>query len=386
MSKRYARRSMRVLHVVGGMALGGIETWLMHILRGIDREHFQMDFMVHTQSACAYDDEVRALGSRIIPCLAPNQPLRYATNFQRMLREHGPYDIIHSHVHHYSGYVLTLARQYGLPVRIAHSHNDSLLMQQSDSLPRQGYYTLMERAIRRNATIGLAASQRAARALYGPKWQRSPKWQIFYYGIDMQPFQTPPDGPALRRSLGLPEDAFVLGHVGRFVTQKNHSFLLEIAREVVRREPRTRLLLIGDGELRPAIEQQVTRLGLREHVVFAGLRQNSAALMRGVMDVFVLPSLHEGLPIVGIEAQAAGLPFVLSSDVPEELDINTALIHRLRLTQSAAEWAEAILATRLVAPGIDQARVLSLMQRSALNIQTSLRRLEQIYDQSLAAC
>lgn len=377
---------MRVLHVVGGMVLGGIETWLMHVLRGLDRKRFQMDFLVHTQSACPYDAEVRALGSRIIPCLAPAQPLRYATNFQRVLREHGPYDIIHSHVHHYSGYILTLARQFGLPVRIAHSHNDSLLLQQSASLPRQSYYTLMEQAIRQNATLGLAASQEAARALYGPGWQRSPKWQVFYYGIDMQPFQTPTDGPALRRSLGLPEDAFVLGHVGRFVTQKNHGFLLEIAREVVQREPRTRLLLIGDGELRPLIEQQTARLGLSEYVVFAGLRQNSAALMRGVMDVFVLPSLHEGLPIVGIEAQTAGLPFVLSSNVSEELDINKALIRRLRLSQSPAEWAEAILATRLVAPGIDQARVLSLMQHSALNIQASLRRLEQIYDQSFAAC
>ena len=122
---QHDRNSIRILHVVGGMDPGGVETWLMHILRNIDRDRFHMDFIVHTNKHCAYDDEICTIGSKIIPCLHPNQPWTYAANFRRIVNEHGPYDIVHSHVHHFSGYVLRLAKQLGIRTCIAHSHNDT---------------------------------------------------------------------------------------------------------------------------------------------------------------------------------------------------------------------------------------------------------------------
>ena len=102
---------VRVLHVLGGMNRGGVETWLMHVLRHIDRNRFRMDFLVHTVNPCAYDDEIHSLGSEIIPCLHPSRPWTYVRNFKRILREHGPYDVVHSHVHHFSGHILRLARR-----------------------------------------------------------------------------------------------------------------------------------------------------------------------------------------------------------------------------------------------------------------------------------
>lgn len=370
---------IRILHVLGGMVRGGVETWLMHVLRHIDREHFQMDFLVHTTQPCAYDDEIRALGSQIIPCLDPPRPWLYAHNFKRVLREHGPYDIVHSHVHHYSGYVLRLAQQAGVPVRMAHSHNDTSPGEVNAGLLRRGYLTLMKRWIAQHATVGLAASRLAAADLFSPVWETDPRWQILYYGIDLTPFQGHINPVTVRAELNIPAEVFVIGHVGRFAEQKNHSFLVDIVTEVAKREPRTRLLLVGDGSLRPAIEQKVAQADLTDRVIFAGLRADVPRLMRGVMDVFVLPSFYEGLPLVGIEAQAAGLPVILSDAITEEVDRVRPLVQRLSLAQPASVWAELILAVRDAAPAITQQEALAVIEKSSFNIQTSVKSLAEVY-------
>ncbi len=115
-----APKPIRVLHVVGGMNRAGTETWLMHLLRNIDREHYRMDFLVHAAQPFEYAEEIEALGARVIPCLHPTKPWRYARNFMRILKELGPYEVVHSHVHHFTGLPLYLARRAGVPVRIAH--------------------------------------------------------------------------------------------------------------------------------------------------------------------------------------------------------------------------------------------------------------------------
>ena len=176
---------IRVLHIVGGMGRGGVETWLLHVLRHIDRERFQMDFLVHTAEPCPYDNEIRALGSQILPCLRPQRPWSYARNFRRILAAYGPYQIVHSHVHHYSGYTLRLAQRAGTPIRIAHSHNDVCLQDASPGLLRWIYLVTAKRWIRRFGTMRLAASEKAAEALFGSRWQRSSICRLLYYGIDL---------------------------------------------------------------------------------------------------------------------------------------------------------------------------------------------------------
>ena len=240
-------RPIRILHVVGGMNRGGLETWLMHVLRNIDREQYRMDFLVHGNTPLPYDAEIREMGSRIIPCPHPSRPWRYDRHFTRAVRAFGPYDIVHSHVHHFSGMVLRLARREGVLIRIAHSHNDTSPVDRRAGLPRRLYLRLMERWIARHATLGLACSPEAAVSLFGPRWGQDPTRRILYYGIDLTPFTIPADRAAVRRELGLPERSFVVGHVGRFFPQKNHEFLLEIGAELAQVEPDVRLLLVGDG-------------------------------------------------------------------------------------------------------------------------------------------
>lgn len=124
MVTKATRTPVRILHVLGGMERAGAETWLMHLLRMIDRDRYRMDFLVHVPEPQDYDDEIRALGSSILPCPHTRNPCRYARAFGEILRAHGPYDVVHSHVHHHSGFVLRLAKHAGVPTRIAHSHLD----------------------------------------------------------------------------------------------------------------------------------------------------------------------------------------------------------------------------------------------------------------------
>lgn len=378
-------KSIRILHVVGGMDRGGIETWLMHILRHIDRDRFHMDFLVHTEKPCPYDDEARALGSKIIPCLNPAKPWLYARNFKRILREYGPYDIVHSHVHNFSGYVLWLAKQAGIGVRIAQSHNDTSSVQAKAGWYRRLYLALTEWWLDRYATVGLGVSYKAAASLFGSAWLTDPRRQILYYGIDLTPFHSPVNSVALRTELGLPADAFAIGHVGRFMEQKNHLFLLEIVAEVAKQEPKMRLLLIGDGSLRPEIEQKVIQLGLTDHIIFAGLRPDVPNLMLGAMDVFLLPSFYEGLPLVLLEAQAAGLPCIFSDVITEEVDLVKPLVRRISLSKSPFAWAETILASRDTRSSISQTDALTVVENSSFNIASSLKILVQVYEANFSA-
>lgn len=378
-----AQHSIRILHVVGGMNRGGIETWLMHILRHIDRDCFRMDFLVHTTQPCAYDDEIRALGSKIIPCLDPSQPRLYARNLKRILREYGSYDIIHSHVHHFSGYVLRLAQQAGVPVRIAHSHNDTSSHEARAGLYRRLYFVLTKWWIARYATLGLGGSRKAVANLFGPVGETDPRWRVHYCGIDLTPFRDFINRVSVRTELGIPADAFVIGHVGRFCEQKNHVFLVDIAAEVAKLEPRMRLLLVGDGSLRPDIEQKVAQLGLTDRVIFAGVRPDVPRLMLGAMDLFLFPSLYEGLGLVLIEAQAARLPCIFSDVVPEEADVVKPLVHRMSLSRPASAWAEAVMATKQDTVSITQLETFAILEKSLFDIRTGAKELELYYIEQL---
>jgi glycosyltransferase involved in cell wall biosynthesis len=337
--------TVRVLHVVGRMNAGGVETWLLRVLRRIDRRQLDMDFLVHDERPGLYDDEIRRLGSAVICCPCPRRPWRFARSFGRVLHEHGPYDAIHSHVHQYSGFVLKLARSAGIARRIAHSHNDRAAAGSGMGLWRRAYVAISRHWLRRHATAHLACSRSAGVSLFGPLWPTDCRARVVHCGIDLAEFATPADGAAVRKELGLAPDAFVLGHVGRFFPQKNHRFLLDIAAEAARREPRVRLLLSGEGPLRAEIDAQAAALGLGDRVTTLGVRRDVPRLLAAV-DVFVFPSLWEGLPLAVLEAQAAGLPCVVSDRVTTEADAIGPLVQRRSLDHGVAAWVDAIWQAR----------------------------------------
>jgi glycosyltransferase involved in cell wall biosynthesis len=311
----------------------------MNVLRNVSRDELAFDFMVHRPDAAAYDEELLALGAGCYVCKWPSNPLVYARNFLKILREHGPYDVVHSHVHHFSGFVLLLAKLAGVPIRIAHGHNDTSAAQQKASGVRLAYLKGTERLIKYAATSGIAVSEKAAVSLFGDMWQRDRRWMISFCGIDFEPFKAEVDRAEVRRELGIPSTALVIGHVGRFDVQKNHDFLIDIFEQYKKLDPNAFLLLIGEGQLKREIQEKVRNLGLQSDVIFTGLRSDVPHLLKGAMNMFLFPSKFEGLGLAVVEAQAAGLKCLVSEEVPHEAKVSDGC-YFFSLSFSAVEWAK----------------------------------------------
>jgi glycosyltransferase involved in cell wall biosynthesis len=377
-----SKRPVRVLHIVGRMERAGLETWIMRMLQLIDRDRFQIDIMVHSLEAGAYDAEVLALGCRILPCPYLTQPLRYATEFKRLLKTYGPYDVVHSHIHFFSGYVLKLAQSVQVPCRIAHSHNDDSTVERQRSWIRRGYVGLMKGWIKTSATHGIATSPKAALDLFGPSWVNNSQIHLFFSGLDLTSFEREVSPFVARQAWKISANALVIGHVGRFESPKNHHFLVQVAAEVMRQTPNTYLMLVGEGTLRVEIEQQVEALGIGDRVIFTGARSDISEILLGCFDVFIFPSVHEGLGVALVEAQAAGLPCLISDVVPIEADVVPNLVQRLSLDRSSIEWANALLTHAQKTPRRSAKETIPLLKQSPLNMENSIPLLESLYSEA----
>jgi glycosyltransferase involved in cell wall biosynthesis len=370
----------RILHVIHGLEFdGGIELWLLHLLRQIDRRRYPTDVLVLNKPGGALEDDFRSLGCQILYC--PHSKL-WATRrrLARILTD-APYDIVHSHVHHFGGFIVRLAARQGVPIRIVHSRNDTRRAERDAGALRRVYARLMRRWISRYATCRVAISVPAAEDLFGAAWQDS--CTIVYSGRDFSPFGRSGQGGHVRQSLGIPQDALVLGHVGKFHERKNHTMVIDVAAEVFRRQPRLCLLLVGDGREEGKIRERAHAAGIADRVVFAGARNDVPQLMEHAMDVFVFPSHYEGLGLAVVEAQAAGLPCIIADHLPGEIDVVPALIHRLPLDAGPAIWADTVLQTARE-PRIDRKEALRTILASDFNIERSAAKIAEIYEAARA--
>jgi len=371
---------IRVLHIFGRMNRGGAETFIMHVYRNIDRSRIQFDFAVHSDQPGHYDEEIRSLGGRIfvLPRPHPATLPAYWRALVRVLRDEGPFAVVHSHVHFYSGIPLAIAASTGIPRRIAHSHNIS--DGKRSTWPRRLYRWYMRSLISRYATHMLGCSRPACEALYGSKCWRDKRVQVVHYGIDLTPFELlPKDRNLLRDRIGLPRDCLLIGHVGRFDVQKNHRFLIEIFESLVAQCPTARLVLVGDGPLRPEIERLVQVKGIQDRVFFLGVRTDVPEIM-GCLDVFLFPSLWEGIPLVLLEAQAAGLSCVVSDVISEEADLGIGLLHPVSLKAGPDIWVEHVLKA-LQGNRPEWSVRKEALQRNGYDVQEVARLLMHIYTQ-----
>lgn len=328
-----AKEPIRVLQVVTHMERGGLETMLMNYYRNIDREKVQFDFLVHRSQRAAYDDEIEALGGVIyrLPRLVPWSK-SYRKALDAFFAEHQEYQIVHVHQDCLSSVILKAAKKQGVPVRIAHSHSSS---QDKDmKYPIKLFY---KRWIPKYATGLLACGALAGDWMFG-----GAPYHIVHNAIDVELYRFNPEvARCARQELSISPNAWVVGHVGRFSWPKNHRFLLDVFAEIRQRRPEAVLLLVGDGELRPQVEEKINSLGLEKSVCLTGIRSDVPRMVQ-TMDVFLFPSLYEGVPVTMVEAQASGLPCYISKNVPPECKM-TDLVQSIALSQSAAEWAEKIL-------------------------------------------
>lgn len=364
----------RVLHVLGSLNRGGAETWLLHLLRNAPPAMWRPEFLLHRTKPGAYDDEMRALGAVLHYCPQPHRLVHYTRELRQLLRSYGPYDVVHSHVHLFSGVVLRAAHEEGVPVRIAQSHS---AVAQS-TVNRRVYAALMRKLIRQHATHGLAAAPPAAAVLFGPDWETLGHVRLHQYGLDYSAFGDLPDRAVLKQRIGVPEQRTVIGHVGRFYPVKNHAFMVATFAELIRGGMDAHLLLVGIGPLEQKIRAQVDALGITSRCTFAGAHDDVTQFF-GAMDLFLFPSIHEGLGLAALEAQAAGLPVLASTGVPADMAVIAELVHRRPLQDGAAGWAAAIRNILVTAPRLARATTAGMLNDSCYSVRASLHELARIY-------
>lgn len=353
---------IRVLHVVTYMGRGGLETMIMNHYRHMDRSRVQFDFLTHRDFEADYDEEICALGGRIyrLPALNPFSR-NYLGKLDAFFAEHPEYRIVHCHLDCMAGIPLKAAKKHGVPIRIAHAHSSSQTKDKKYLLK-----LLYKRGIFRQATDLFACSRAAGSWMFG-----SAAFRVLNNAIDTARYiHAPETARQVRAEFGIPADAEVVGHVGRFDPPKNHEFLLRIFAGL---SENARLLLVGDGQLRAAAEAQAEALGIRERVIFAGIRPDVNRLLQA-MDVFVFPSIYEGLPVSVIEAQAAGLPCLISDRVPIECK-KTDLVHQIPLSAGEEVWAAAVVD----AAGTLRADTSAQIRESGFDIVENARWLQEYY-------
>jgi glycosyltransferase involved in cell wall biosynthesis len=363
----------KVLHVIGAMNRGGVETWLMHVMRNIDPDLFEIHFLVHSKEESAYDREILSLGGQIHYGADPRNPLRYATELQSVVRQCGGFDVIHSHVYWFSGFVMRLAHHCEIPIRVAHSHTaaDS----SGWNAPRKLYQNLMRDWIERYATHRIGISRHAGKALFGARAEED--FILLYYGVDFARFLNPLPPIAAKQRIGIDLGRKVIGHVGRFAAVKNHMFIVEFFARMLSEGANAHLLLVGEGPLVPSIQEQVRSRGLTQRCTFAG-SQSDVAPYLAAMDVFVLPSHWEGFGLAAIESQAAGVPVIASTGVPNEIDVIPGLTEHIPLSAGESGWASAVR-RKLEEPAQRRGNEAAYLQDSRFGIRTCLDTLCSIY-------
>lgn len=333
---------IRVLQMMGGLNRGGLETFVMNIYRAIDRDLIQFDFLVNSRGD--YAEEIEELGGRIFLTPARNSGYRSSHNgVDDFFREHASeYAACHLHISSLS-YIkgLEAAKKWGIPVRVMHGHSSSISKSLKYYYIHELLHYLHKPKVKKVATHYFGCSDKSLDWLYDYTGVRD-KAILIKNGISVDDYVYNQEiNYQVREELGIKGSSLVLGHVGRFIPLKNHSFLIEVFKEVHNLIPDSRLLLIGDGETRTEIENMVEQYGLKGDVLFLGVRGDVNRLLQTV-DCLVMPSLFEGLPVSLVEAQAAGSLVVASDTISKDSKLTDFFIFA-SLSDDAKRWANIIV-------------------------------------------
>lgn len=365
---------VRILQDVGSMNRGGLETLIMNIYRNIDRTKIQFDFLYNTMEKTDYDDEIESLGGRIYrTCCRRDGIFRYRKELNEFYKKHTEYKVVHKHLSSLTDVEsLRFATKYGIGKRIVHIHNTK----EGGSRLHKYLHMINQFGLEKYANRYFACSDSAALWL-SRKLYKNDKCVIINNAIECKKFEFSAESRMEIRKKHNIDDKFVVGHVGRFMPQKNHSFLVDIFVEILKLKKDSILLLVGEGVDREKIEEKVKRLGIEENVIFAGKVTNVNDYMNA-MDVFVMPSLHEGLPVVLVEAQAAGLEMYVPTDVvPKKTDM-TGLITFVDLQNDAKTWAKIVIDNF---KENDRYGYVSMLKDNNFDASNVARQLEKIYIQ-----
>lgn len=330
---------VRVLNLFTIMNRGGAETMVMNYYRKIDRTKVQFDFMVHRQERGAYDDEIEALGGRIyrMSPISPTTLCKYKRELREFFQEHTEYRILHAHMSEMAYFIFYEAAKHNIPVRICHAHSAPNFKYESfveklKVLPRM----CLVKLIRPLVTDKFCCSEEAGRWLFG----NSMNLIQMNNAIDASLYKYNEVISAnIKEQMGW-QGKTVWGHIGRLIKIKNQSFIIDLFYRYYKAHPNAILVLIGNGNDLNSLKKKVGELGLSDVVSFLGSRNDIPLLLQGI-DIFVFPSLYEGLPVSLVEAQAAGIPCVVSDRISTQTCIIDSY-YPMSLDVSLQEWEKVI--------------------------------------------
>lgn len=360
----------RIAQIMGKWLGGGVEAVVMNYYRNIDRTKVQFDFLCDSDSTDIPYEEIESLGGRVILIPPYQKPFKYHKELKRILKEN-KYEIVHSHINTMSVFPLFAAWCAKVPRRIAHSHSTTNKAEWKKNLMKQ----VLKHFSKVFATHYMCCSELAGRYQFGNKTYDKGQVYLLNNAIDLDKFQFDPQIRKVKRDeLGIAQDALVIGHIGRFVTVKNHTFLVDIFNEIVNKNDKAILVLAGQGPLVEDTLNKIDSLGLNDKVKFLGQRSDANELYQA-FDVFLLPSLYEGLPVVGVEAQAAGLLTYFAKDITKEAKVleSTTI---MTLQNTAEEWADSILAKLVTFERKDTKEEIS---KNNFNIKVEANKLKKYY-------
>lgn len=368
----------RILQVFGQADRGGAETRTMEIYRKIDRNKYQFDFLCFGDyRSYDYTKEIESLGGRML-FVKKKLPLQIF-EIVRLIEKQGPFLAVHSHISHYSAVIMLAAQIAGVKGRIVHSRTSS---DDCSAGWRKIYFFLSSLIIDVCANTFLACSNGSGNYLFTAGRILKRKFSVIPNAINLEEYkkvlQTKSE---IRENFNIPEDFVVIGHVGRLEKVKNHDFLLDVFYSYYKNNKKSVLVCVGEGKYRKSIEKKIENLDLRENVYLLGLREDVATLMH-MFDVFVMPSFYEGIPGVAIEAQAAGIPCLLSSTISREIDVGTGLLRYAKLSDDIEIWCKKIQ-DMMEESHISKTESIEILEANGYSVEASVKKFELLYDRIL---
>jgi glycosyltransferase EpsF len=366
-------KPLRVLHLFANLNLGGAESRIMDLFRSQNRSELVNDFVIMTDEKCHFTDEVLANGGTIYTIANPRgKLLKNIVQLYRLLKSSN-YDALHAHTSYYSGIAVLIAWFAGINSRVTHARNQQT---GNEAFSTKILFFLGRLLANQFATSKLAISAVAGEFLYGGSKDENFKVIPNAFGIEKIKHASDASVKSLKRELLL-QDTLNIVMVARFYPIKNHLFFLNVFSTYQKQVPNSKLHLIGDGELKETIEQKVKQLGLTEKVVFWGKRSDVYNLLC-LFDVMVMPSISEGLGVAALEAQAAGVPCIVSGNIPNEVDIGAGLCQFCTIADGESPWLNALNNLESM-PTLSKESILSLFLEKGYSLEATRAAYSEAY-------
>lgn len=365
----------RILHIVGRMDRAGAESMIMNLYRVLDRKRFQFDFLYFTNDKCDFDNEIISLGGKIfrLSAIKYGNPISRMLALSKLLKENKHLQIIHCHTSLSNSFHLWAGKMAGVKMRIAHSHTTSDTKR--NSLLGKIYLKFSRYIIRKKATHFISCGQAAAHYLF-PKTNN-----VFLLpnSIDIQNFanEETNNKEYLRQLLKLPQKTLLIVQIGRLIAVKNHNFSLKLASSLKQREINFHMVFVGDGKLRYALKELVRENKIQQNITFLGIRSDISKILAG-SDLMLMPSLHEGFPVVLVESQASGVPALISNKISREVDLGVGLVDFLSLKDDTTNWTSKILEI-YKKEKLNTGDRIKILTEKGFDICSNINQLEKIY-------